>query len=168
MKLTLGCVVQEALTGFHLYVGVPGKECGHIVSASSYFDRLWAKEQNVDRYFMCLSKVSSRAGDGDDTTKSEAVSVASFQKGFSKKRLRESSETAIETTKKQTQKMKKKKHVVVKLPGGKKTRRTPKKNKNTETKVENGPSEGSTGISKPSKAKKQANKKSTPKQKVEV
>ena len=44
-----GRKVQESAQGFTLFVGKPGEECGHIVSASSYFDRLWAKEQSTDR-----------------------------------------------------------------------------------------------------------------------
>jgi hypothetical protein len=50
--------VQESVGAFHLY-GNPGPACGHHAQgASSYFDRLWKKEQQTTRYFLHLVKVS--------------------------------------------------------------------------------------------------------------
>ena len=40
-----------------LFKGSPGKECGHIIEASSYFDRLWKlKDDKSDRYMIVLQK----------------------------------------------------------------------------------------------------------------
>lgn len=39
-----------------LFVGRPGSHAGHVVEASSYFDRLWKKSKIVERYFIVLKK----------------------------------------------------------------------------------------------------------------
>eukprot|EP01038_Epipyxis_sp_PR26KG_P016761 gene16761-22933_t len=49
-------VLLDAEEGVSLYVGKPGYLAGHIVEASSYFDRLWKKKQLNDRYFIVLGK----------------------------------------------------------------------------------------------------------------
>lgn len=43
----------EDIEGIRLYHGVPGKRSGHVVSSSSYFDRLW---DTKERYFLVLVK----------------------------------------------------------------------------------------------------------------
>jgi len=134
--------VQEQCSGFKLYVGAPGLECGHIVSASSYFDRLWAKEKVTERYFLCLNKVD-HDDDGKVTGKTDLLnaSVASLEKGYSKKRKREE-DLEDKRKKMDSSKLKKKKHSsnkkklvteasVIDQKGTKslKKRRTPKKKK---------------------------------------
>lgn len=42
----------------NVYVGKPGTECGHVIDASSYFDRLWKRGKIVDRYFILLKKTT--------------------------------------------------------------------------------------------------------------
>ena len=42
--------------GVILFKGSPGKECGHMVEASSYFDRLWKLDNRSDRYMIVLQK----------------------------------------------------------------------------------------------------------------
>lgn len=39
-----------------LFKGSPGKQCGHFVDASSYFDRLWKHGNRNDRYMIVLQK----------------------------------------------------------------------------------------------------------------
>eukprot|EP00428_Durinskia_dybowskii_P077638 CAMPEP_0170356704 /NCGR_PEP_ID=MMETSP0117_2-20130122/1315_1 /TAXON_ID=400756 /ORGANISM="Durinskia baltica, Strain CSIRO CS-38" /LENGTH=720 /DNA_ID=CAMNT_0010610821 /DNA_START=174 /DNA_END=2332 /DNA_ORIENTATION=- len=48
---------QETEGGVALYVGKPGAAAGHVVEASSYFDRLWKRGNLVERYFLVLQKV---------------------------------------------------------------------------------------------------------------
>jgi len=60
---------QETVGGFTLYAGTPGKDCGHCVQVSSYFDRLWAKEQVTERYFLFVAKAADpKSGDEDATS----------------------------------------------------------------------------------------------------
>ena len=40
-----------------LYRGNPGRQGGHMVSASSYFDRLWTNGQKTRRWFIVLCRV---------------------------------------------------------------------------------------------------------------
>lgn len=53
--------VEEESGGFHLYNGQPGATGGHICSASSYFDRLWKKEEVHERFFFVLEKRANAA-----------------------------------------------------------------------------------------------------------
>ena len=55
---TSGCRSVEEEGGFKAYLGKPGKDCGHTVDASSYFDRLWKRGNLVDRYIIVLKKTS--------------------------------------------------------------------------------------------------------------
>ena len=48
--------VQLEENGVTLYVGKPGAEAGHVVDASSYFDRLWKRGKLEERYFLVLKK----------------------------------------------------------------------------------------------------------------
>lgn len=53
--------MRDAVSGVKVYEGEPGKECGHSVRASSYFDRLWkrgiSKHSEVEaRFYLCLAK----------------------------------------------------------------------------------------------------------------
>jgi len=48
--------VADTSGAYTLYKGSPGTSCGHMVEASSYFDRLWKRHQNVDRYFIVLRR----------------------------------------------------------------------------------------------------------------
>lgn len=50
-----------------LWVGTPGVEAGHVVSASSYFDRLWKRSSLEERYFLVLQKI-----DGEDSKKKKS------------------------------------------------------------------------------------------------
>ena len=45
-----------------------GAAAGHVVEASSYFDRLWKRENLVDRYFIALKK-STRKNNSDSNNK---------------------------------------------------------------------------------------------------
>lgn len=54
--------VYEVAGSVTLYEGDPGTQCGHDAAASSYFDRLWQKDDKYARYFLCLSKGTRRAG----------------------------------------------------------------------------------------------------------
>ena len=47
---------KETLGGFILFKGVPPNECGYATDASSYFDRLWTRNQNESRYFISIKK----------------------------------------------------------------------------------------------------------------
>jgi len=150
LDVSSGRRIEQEQGGFRLYVGAPGKECGHTVSASSYFDRLWAKEQSTDRYFLALTKL----GTAGEAAKEDVASVASLQKGFMKKRKRE--QDLEEKKKGEDPKKKKKPHttptaatttatkVVGEVPtkkgGGGKKRRTPKKQKGGGKKVAPGSS----------------------------
>lgn len=42
--------------GIALFKGIPGRECGYMVEASSYFDKLWKLGQRSDRYMIVLQK----------------------------------------------------------------------------------------------------------------
>lgn len=53
--------VEMQVSGLTLYRGKPGPESGHVVDASSYFDRLWQRGQQPNRYFLSLRKTSSEA-----------------------------------------------------------------------------------------------------------
>lgn len=46
----------EEVNGVRLYYGVPGRECGHLQSEMSYFDRLWEYRQGdeTQRFYMHL------------------------------------------------------------------------------------------------------------------
>lgn len=60
-KLSEGSRVHSE-GGVHLYQGSPGPECGHVVKASSYFDRLWQKGINrhaetTNRFFLCIVRL---------------------------------------------------------------------------------------------------------------
>ena len=46
----------EDIGGVTVYHGVPGVESGHLVGASSYFDRFWQAGQFVERYFLLLER----------------------------------------------------------------------------------------------------------------
>jgi pentatricopeptide repeat protein len=48
----------EEIEGVRLYHGVPGRECGHLQSESSYFDRLWEYRQGeeTERFYMLLRR----------------------------------------------------------------------------------------------------------------
>jgi len=48
--------VRERVGWCVLYEGHPGTRGGHVVRASSYFDRLWKRGSLVERYFLCLQK----------------------------------------------------------------------------------------------------------------
>jgi len=48
--------VHEQVGRWSLFVGKPGPSAGHVVEASSYFDRMWKRENLVDRYFIVLRK----------------------------------------------------------------------------------------------------------------
>ena len=50
----------ELVSGVRLYHGTPGSECGHTVSASSYFDRLWEYRQGeaTERFFLALRRAT--------------------------------------------------------------------------------------------------------------
>eukprot|EP00041_Stephanoeca_diplocostata_P040591 m.1640049 g.1640049 ORF g.1640049 m.1640049 type:complete len:963 (+) comp39393_c0_seq1:283-3171(+) len=37
-----------------LHAGTPGEESGHVVEASSYFDRLWTEGSKTKRYYLCV------------------------------------------------------------------------------------------------------------------
>ena len=41
---------------FHLYSGLPNESIGHVVTASSYFDRLWKRSAQSERFFLVLEK----------------------------------------------------------------------------------------------------------------
>jgi hypothetical protein len=61
--------VRDAVSGVKLYEGEPGRECGHSVRASSYFDRLWkrgiSKHSEVDaRFYLCLAKEGGKEKGG--------------------------------------------------------------------------------------------------------
>lgn len=72
-KLSADWAVHESEGDVSLYVGKPGAAAGHVVEASSYFDRLWKRGNLVERYFLVLRKVS-------------ASNMASHGHGASKKR----------------------------------------------------------------------------------
>lgn len=59
--------VELQLSGLTLYKGKPGPASGHLVQASSYFDRLWRRGRQPDRYFISLrrSTQGSSAGNGE-------------------------------------------------------------------------------------------------------
>ena len=59
--------VLEEQGGIRLYVGQPGRDCGHVSDASSYFDRLWKRESLTERYFLFLRK--GTPGESSETTK---------------------------------------------------------------------------------------------------
>ena len=48
----------ELIGRVKLYLGVPGVECGHLQSESSYFDRLWEYRQGeeTERFYMVLHR----------------------------------------------------------------------------------------------------------------
>ena len=66
--------VELRLSGLILFKGKPNASCGHAVEASSYFDRLWKRDKNSDRYFisLCTSKM-------EGAVDSKMRSVASLQ-----------------------------------------------------------------------------------------
>lgn len=59
-----------------LFVGRPGPHAGHVVDASSYFDRLWKKSKIMERYFIVLKKDS-----GDSSNVSASATSAGAGKG---------------------------------------------------------------------------------------
>uniref|UniRef100_A0A7S4F6X9 tRNA (guanine(46)-N(7))-methyltransferase n=2 Tax=Chrysotila carterae TaxID=13221 RepID=A0A7S4F6X9_CHRCT len=46
----------EEFAGVRVYLGVPGREGGHLVNETSYFDRFWEHGQHVERCFLLLSR----------------------------------------------------------------------------------------------------------------
>jgi len=60
---TAGCDwrLQESENGVNLFTGTPGARAGHVVDASSYFDRLWKRGNLVERYFIVLRRVDASA-----------------------------------------------------------------------------------------------------------
>lgn len=46
--------------GMKLYEGEPGPQAGHSTQASSYFDRLWQRSSNPERYFITLRKIQTK------------------------------------------------------------------------------------------------------------
>ena len=49
--------IFDTMSEYTLYKGRPGAECGHISESSSYFDRLWCRENMTERYIFVLKKV---------------------------------------------------------------------------------------------------------------
>jgi hypothetical protein len=49
--------IFDTMSEYTLYKGRPGPECGHISASSSYFDRLWCRENMTDRYIFVLKKM---------------------------------------------------------------------------------------------------------------
>eukprot|EP00040_Diaphanoeca_grandis_P018150 m.95338 g.95338 ORF g.95338 m.95338 type:complete len:763 (-) comp26811_c0_seq2:352-2640(-) len=41
----------------HLYEGTPRAACGHVASASSYFNRMWSEGNKSKRYYICVKKI---------------------------------------------------------------------------------------------------------------
>jgi tRNA G46 methylase TrmB len=74
LSATSGCKSVEEEGGYRAYLGKPGKECGHAVDASSYFDRLWKRGNLVDRYVIVLKKIT---GTGD----ASALRIRQYKKG---------------------------------------------------------------------------------------
>ena len=54
--------IYDSDEAINVYVGKPGVECGHVIDASSYFDRLWKRGKIVDRYFILLKKTTHSTG----------------------------------------------------------------------------------------------------------
>eukprot|EP01041_Mallomonas_annulata_P001445 gene1445-2782_t len=52
--------IKEQVGNWMLYEGNPGTDGGHIVHASSYFDRLWKRGSLTERYFLVLEKISPK------------------------------------------------------------------------------------------------------------
>jgi hypothetical protein len=48
--------IQDSDGNVTLFVGRPGPNAGHVVDASSYFDRLWKRGKLVERFFLVLRK----------------------------------------------------------------------------------------------------------------
>ncbi len=51
-----GSEIEEHLGSHVLFKGRPDASCGHLVETSSYFDRLWKRGRQPDRYFIALMK----------------------------------------------------------------------------------------------------------------
>jgi len=47
----------ETHSGVRLYYGIPGKDNGHAVNVTSYFDRFWERGQHTERYFIAVSRL---------------------------------------------------------------------------------------------------------------
>ena len=58
-KSQLGRWVHEVVDTVTIYGGYPGSDGGHVVEASSYFDRFWDKGQKSRRYFLIVKKCTS-------------------------------------------------------------------------------------------------------------
>lgn len=71
--------VCERIDDFVLYSGKPGASGGHVVDASSYFDRLWNREKIVERYFIILQ--TGRSTKSNSTTMGLMKTVAAHTSG---------------------------------------------------------------------------------------
>ena len=49
---------HEMVSGVRLYYGTPGPDCGHLVTQTSYFDRLWEYRQGeaTERFYIFMKK----------------------------------------------------------------------------------------------------------------
>lgn len=54
---------SEILHDIRVICGKPGKRVGHIKKTTSYFDRLWAKGDHVDRYYFMVERHVSHESD---------------------------------------------------------------------------------------------------------
>ena len=46
----------ETHGGVRLRYGIPGKDSGHAVNVTSYFDRFWERGQHTERYFIAVTR----------------------------------------------------------------------------------------------------------------
>jgi hypothetical protein len=80
-------VCETGARGVTMFVGAPGKACGHVADASSYFDRLKAADEIVDRYFFILKKVDAAADvDVDAVCAAAAQELADAARAASERR----------------------------------------------------------------------------------
>lgn len=69
-----------------MFVGTPGPSAGHVAEASSYFDRLWKRENLVDRYFIVMTKKKKSTR---KEKRNEATTMEDSPYRISKKKRRE-------------------------------------------------------------------------------
>lgn len=71
--------VQESDGEVNLFVGRPGIAAGHVVDASSYFDRLWKRGSLVERYFLVLKKGGAASSSMGPAAKQRELVSASLK-----------------------------------------------------------------------------------------
>lgn len=96
-------LVTERIGLWSLYEGVPGSAAGHVVEASSYFDRLWKRGQLTKRYFLVLQKrVNSSAVVANGHNTSVGCTNASKRTMKFSPKVRGNNSTPLETNTKRS------------------------------------------------------------------